>query len=122
MRPFYVLEHGRKLAVGQRIQLSGGYDGAASKWLGGASVLTGTVAGFINNAGSPPSMLATLDAAHTVNGVSGSRVLLRLRFARAEWRQHEVVHVVLLPDGVEPQPEAGLHVESHASYSVVDAA
>ena len=64
MRPFYAFEHGRQIVPGQRIQLSGGYEGAASTWLGGAAKLTATVVGFIDSEGSPPSMLVTLDTVH----------------------------------------------------------
>lgn len=110
------------LAVGDRIELSGGYEPDPS-WLGGKPSIRGRLTAFIPGQNRSPAAVVELDEALSGQSVSGSTIVLELRLVGAEWAATEVVHVELC-DFI-PEPTAwkdrrqGEWVESHANYRLV---
>jgi len=111
---------GLRLRVGDRVRLGGGYD-MEPKWLNGKSAYFGQCVGFIPGQNGQSAAVVQLETAITFDGVTGSFVVLRLRYVGARWAKGEVVHVELfssLPTSLQDPSTRGLWVESHASYRV----
>ena len=111
-----------KLQLGDRLELSGGYD-PGSMWLSEKDAVYGTVAKFIPGQNIPPAALIKLDEPLLTEGVTGEFVVLELRYRGAEWSQTETVHVELCdfePEQARWQDRRqGKWVESHATYKRV---
>lgn len=107
------------LQAGDRVRLSGGYDWEP-RWLSGRSQVDGHVAGFVPGQNDRPAALVKLDEPITVDGVTGSVVVLELRFAGTRWSGRGTVHVELCDFDPEPvrwqDRDRGKWVESHATY------
>jgi len=107
------------LAVGDRIQLSGGYDYEPA-WLCGAPHHEGVISAFIPGQNSNLAAVIQLDRPITVGGTTGEVVVLELRFVGAEWEDTQTVHVELcdfIPEAKAWQHRRqGKWVESHATY------
>jgi hypothetical protein len=107
------------LQVGDRVQLSGGYD-AGSTWLGEKEAVYGTVAKLIPGQNTQPAALIKLDEPLMAEGVTGEVIVLELRYVGVEWGPTETVHVELCD--FEPEEKRwqdrrqGKWVESHATY------
>ena len=69
---------------GTRVRLSGGYDNEP-RWLDGTAGHFGTVERFIPGQNSEPAAVVRLDAPITVDGVTGSVLVLELRFKGQRW-------------------------------------
>jgi len=109
----------KSLAVGDQVELSGGYDMEPS-WLGGQSSYRGIVSAFIPGQNSQPAAVVKLGVPITADGVTGDVVVLELRYVGATWKDTETVHVELcdfVPDAKASQlRRRGKWVESHATY------
>jgi hypothetical protein len=111
----------QNLEIGQRIYISGGYD-MKPEWLGENDGYYGEVIAFIPGQNKTLAAVIKVDSPIKVKGVSGDIVVLELRYAGAEWKQSEIVHVELcdfIPEAKRWQDrKQGLWVESHARYEV----
>jgi hypothetical protein len=109
----------QEIAVGQRLKLWGGYD-PEPKWLAGKESHTGTVERFIPGQNREKAMVVRLESPITVDGVTGSIVILELRYVGAKWVGEGVAHIELCD--FEPEDKTwkdrkrGIWVESHASF------
>ena len=110
------------LAVGDRVQLSGGYD-FEPRWLGGSAGYFGVVSSFIPGQNDNQAAVVRLDNAITVQGITGEIVVLELRYVGAKWQDTETVHVELCDFTPEAKSwqrrRQGKWVESHATYKRV---
>jgi hypothetical protein len=109
---------GRRLRLGSRVRLAGGYD-MEPRWLDGRDAYFGECIGFIPGENDRSAAVIHLDEPLTFDSVTGSYVVLRLRFAGARRTKHETVHVELFTEPLSTlqEPAArGLWVESHANY------
>lgn len=110
------------LTVGDRIELSGGYE-RDPRWLGGKPSIRGRLTAFIPGQNRSPAAVVTLDEALSGARVSGSTVVLELRLVGAKWTPTEVVHVELCDFDLEPTAwkhrRQGEWVESHATYRLI---
>jgi len=108
------------LVPGDRIRLSGGYD-MEPEWLGGHDAVMGSLAAFIPGQNREPAALVQLDHPLEVQGITGERIVLELRYVGATWTDEGVVHVELCD--FEPEAKTwsarrqGKWVESHATYT-----
>ena len=111
----------KHLEVGHYIYLSGGYD-MKPEWLGENGGYYGKVIAFIPGQNKTLAAVVKLDSPIEVKELSGDIVVLELRYAGAEWKQSENVHVELcnfMPEAKCWQDrKQGLWVESHARYDV----
>lgn len=112
----------RQLAVGDRVELSGGYD-MEPAWLCGQPSYQGIVCAFIPGQNTQRAAVVKLDAVLTASGVTGDVVVLELRYAGATWEGTETVHVELCDFVPEAQTwqqrRQDEWVESHATYKRV---
>jgi len=110
------------LAVGDMIELAGGYDYDPA-WLGGKPLIRGRVMDLIPGQNSQPAVVVKLVEPLSVNDVTGDIVILELRNAGAAWDAAGTVHVELCDFYPAPQRwqdrQQGSWVESHASYKRV---
>ena len=108
-----------KIQIGDRLKLSDGYEYQPS-WLQGTDFFLGTVSQFIEGQNSQKAMVVTLDHAITVDGNSGSIVVLELRHVGGLWIDVGIVHIELcnsLPNTANGKTrKRGVWIESHASY------
>ncbi len=113
---------GRRLRIGNRVRLYGGYD-MEPKWLGGKEAHTGKCVAFIVGQNKQPAAVIALDDPMVFDNTSGPFAVLELRYVGARWSNSEVVHVELcdaMPDNkTRKERKQGLWVESHARYAVV---
>ncbi len=90
------------------------------EWLGGTAGHFGTVRAFIPGQNKQPAVVVELDAPVSAKGVSGSVLVLELRYDESEWLGSGTVHVELCDFEPEARPwksrRQGKWVESHASY------
>ena len=107
------------LSVGDRVQLSGGYDYEPA-WLCGKPHYEGVVTSFIPGQNSNLAAVVQLDGPITVEDTTGNMVVLELRHVGADWKDTETVHVELcdfVPEARSwQQRRQGKWVESHATY------
>ena len=107
------------LRVGDRIDLTGGYEFEPA-WLGGRDSITGQIASFIPGQNELAAAVVILDEVIIVDGVCGRIVVLEQRYNGATWIDEGVVHVELCDFQPEPtrwqDRRQGKWVESHASY------
>ena len=111
---------GRRLRIGDRVRLEGGYD-MEPKWLNGLSAYFGQCVGFIPGENGQSAAVIQLETPITFDGVTGNFVALRLRYVDARWAKREVVHLELFssqPTSLQDPSTRGLWIESHASYRV----
>ena len=111
---------GRRLRIGDRVRLAGGYD-MEPKWLSGRNACFGDCVGFIPGENNQLAAIVCLDEPVTFDGVTGSYLVLRLRYVGARWANHETVHLELFtapPTSLQAPSARGLWIESHASYRV----
>jgi hypothetical protein len=108
------------LSVGDRVKIDGGYDIDPS-WLQGGGGYEGIIEDFLTrHDGRGMDALVRLAAPVTLKGVTGSLVLLSLRYESAKWEGRPTVHVVLCselprePDFLKDATRFAW-VESHAS-------
>jgi hypothetical protein len=107
-----------KLAVGDRIRLSGGYD-MEPAWLQSRQQYMATVTRFIPEQNDAPALVAHLDTPVSIGEVAGQVVVLELRYKGATWGDASTVHVELCD--FEPEPKTwkdrrqGKWIESHAT-------
>jgi hypothetical protein len=103
------------------VAVFGGYD-YEPRWLNGGPGYHGIVERFIPGQNSDPAVVVRLDAPITVDGVTGSVVVLELRYVGQQWSDKGTVHVELCdfdPPEVRWQDRRrGKWVESHATYEV----
>lgn len=108
-----------KLAVGDRVQVAGGYD-MEPQWLGGRQYYSGTVKAFIPGQNDTRAVVVALDEAAVFENCLGKYLVLELRYTGDPWAETGAVHVELCD--FEPEAEAwqyrqqGKWVESHATY------
>jgi hypothetical protein len=111
-----------KLAVGDRIRLSGGYD-MEPGWLQGRPHYMATITRFIPGQNDAPAVVAHLDSPLSIGQAAGQVVVLELRYKGATWGEADTVHVELCD--FEPEPKAwanrrqGKWIESHATCEKV---
>lgn len=109
----------RELRVGDRVELSGGYD-MEPRWLAGREFVLGSLVGFIPGQNKNPAAVVKLDTPISIDGLTGDTLVLELRYVGAEWRATEIVHVELCDFAPEPKRwqdrRQGTWVESHATY------
>jgi hypothetical protein len=109
------------LVPGIRVRLGGGYD-MEPEWMCGRDWHCGTFEVFMPGQGDMPAAVVRLDEPITVRGLTGSVVVLELRYVGAEWRARETVHVELCDFEPEPVPwprrRQGKRVESHATIDL----
>lgn len=112
----------RRLKVGDRVKLSGGYDFEPS-WLGGIAYYRGVVSAFIPGQDEAPAAVVRLDHTITAKGTTGEIVVLELRYVGQDWESTGTVHVELCDFLPEEKPwqqrRQGKWVESHATYKRV---
>ena len=115
--------------VGAHISVGGGYD-IDPEWLDGHSEVAGTVLKWIPGQNATPACVNRLDEAPTATGdihgtrttVTGSYLVLELRYRAQQWESTGTVNVELCES--EPEDAAwqnrpsGACVESHATYTV----
>lgn len=110
------------LTIGDRLQLGGGYE-PNSAWLSGRASLLGTVTQFIPGQNGSRAVVVQLDEPICGESLSGSTVVLQLRYADAKWEPTETVHVELCDFTPEPKVwkdrRQGEWIESHATYRLV---
>ena len=110
------------LTIGDRLQLGGGYE-PNSAWLSGRASLLGTVTQFIPGQNGSRAVVVQLDEPISGESLSGSTVVLQLRYADAKWEPTETVHVELCDFTPEPKVwkdrRQGEWIESHATYRLV---
>jgi hypothetical protein len=113
--------------VGDRISVGGGYFNDP-EWLSGRDSVSGQVHAWIPGHNDSPQCVVLLDETLTATGDVGGRresltgtfLVLRLRYVGQVWEDSGIVHVELCSD--EPPNVAPLHrppgawVESHATY------
>src|SRR5512145_179122 len=90
------------LTAGTRVKLSGGYD-MEPRWLGGKAAHLATLEGFIPGQGASSAAVVRLDEPITVDGLTGSYLVLELRYVGATWASGAVVHVELCNFVPEPR-------------------
>jgi hypothetical protein len=112
----------KPLKVGDRVELSGGYDFEPS-WLGGLPSHPGVVSSFIPGQNDMPAAVVRLDNAITAKGTTGDIVVLELRYVGQGWQDTGTVHIELCDFVPEErawqQRRQGKWVESHATYKRV---
>lgn len=111
---------GFRLRMGDRVRLAGGYD-TQPRWLDGRAAYFGECISFIPGENGRSAAVIRLDEPITFDSVTGSYVVLRLRYVGARWAKHETVHVELFtepPVTLQAPATRGLWIESHANYHV----
>ena len=111
---------GRRLRIGDRVQLEGGYD-MEPKWLNGQSAYFGECIGFIPGENGHSAAVICLDEPIKFDAVVGPYLVLRLRYVGARWAKQETVHLELFtvpPTTLQGTSARGVWIESHASYRV----
>jgi hypothetical protein len=107
-----------KLRVGDRVRLSGGYN-MEPNWLQSGTEFFGEVSAFIPGQNEHPAAVIELDSPISVDGATGTILVLELRYKGASWGARNIVHLELC-DFV-PEPKAWRHrkqgkwVESNAT-------
>lgn len=109
----------RPLAVGDRIALSGGYE-YQPRWMQGMASHIGSVIEFIPGQNADPAAVVRLESPMTIDGHTGTALILELRYEGASWGESETVHVELCEEilgtgGKLQRP--GKWIESHATYT-----
>ena len=114
------------MRVGDRVFLSGAYDHPG--WLQGGPGYAGTLERFIpgHNEGDS-SAVVRLDAALTLEGVTGFYVVLDLRYVGVSWEADEVIGSVELcafvPEALPVRERRrGTWVQTHATIRLADRA
>ena len=115
-----------ELEMGDRVELSGGYD-MTPNWLGGKDFYPGTVIAFLPRDGNEtPYVIVRSDEKIAFDGFTGDIVVLSLRYKDAQWSKHETVNPVNLylldsppQNGEFYKKGIGKWMESHASYRVI---
>jgi hypothetical protein len=88
-------------------------------WLGGRDGFSGTIEQFIPGRNQQPAAVVRTDEPVSANGVTGSILVMELRWVGATWDSGAVAHIELCD--FEPEPKRwqerrqGEWVESHAS-------
>jgi hypothetical protein len=110
------------LKPSDRLVLSGGYD-FDPPWLNGQPEHFGTVRAFIPGQNDNLALVVDLDEPITVDGVTGSILILELRYVGASWQQTNTVHLELCDFAPEAKRwqdrRQGKWVESHATYRLL---
>src|SRR5690606_23341936 len=75
---------------GDRVRLSGGYD-MEPRWLNGCHSYFGECIGFIPGANGQLAAVIRLDSSISFDSMTGSYVVLQLRYVGARWSKHETV-------------------------------
>ena len=83
-----------ELRIGDRIQLSGGYD-MEPEWLNGKKHYSGTVKAFIPGQNDSPAAVVDLDEPAIFDEIKGIIVVLELRHVGSKWENSDTVHVEL---------------------------
>jgi len=110
------------------VVVTGGYD-YEPQWLGGSTSVQGVVLKWIPGQNVEPACVVLLAEPLTAGGLvgtdqeimTGSHLVLELRYEGQAWEGSGTVHVELCPS--EPQPlkwedrSPGAWVESHATYA-----
>lgn len=120
---------GAEIEIGAAMSVGGGYD-YEPKWLGGRDVVPGRVVNWIPGQNSQPACVVLLAEPLTAEGlvgshretVTGSHLVLELRYEGQIWEWSGTVHVELCASEPEPlkwgERTPGTWVESHATYSL----
>jgi hypothetical protein len=115
----------RKLKIGDRIELSGGYD-YEIKYLENppARERVGTVINFMRNSRKfeDYSAIVKLDGLITANSVISDIIILSTRYENQEWGYTGIVHIVLcleIPKNIENE-KFGERIEAAASYIIIN--
>ena len=93
------------------------------RWLCGKDEHLGTLVRFMPGQNQEGAAVVRLDAAITVDGITGDILVLELRYVGAHWTKHDIVHLELCDFDPEPKPwkdrKQGKWIESHASYDLI---
>ena len=112
-------ERSDQFFVGDRLEVSGGYD-YDPRWLSDRHAVLGTVISIIPGQNKEVAVVVNLDQPLSISPITGSIVVLELRNAGATWTASGTVHVELCDFQPEPKRwqdrRQGQWVESHASY------
>jgi hypothetical protein len=115
----------KKLEVGNRIELSGGYDYEILYLKNPpANARFGTVIKFMRNSRKYEdySAVIKLDGPITANSITSDIVVLSTRYERQEWIYAGTVHIVLcekMPENIQVD-KFGEWIEAAASYIIIN--
>ncbi len=110
--------YGKKLKPGDRLYLSGGY-AMNPEWLGSNQGYSASVINYLPTNGPDPNLLIQFDHPIITSEFKSDLAVLQLRWEEDSWLEAGVVHVNLLDAASPIDQQQGVHVESHASYSLV---
>ena len=116
--------------VGDRLEVSGGYD-MQPAWLSGAGSVVGTVVGYLADPGKAPACVLRLDRPLKAEGLvggkrehsTGDHLIISPRYVGQDWDGEERTVQVGLCDGppkgdhVDASAHDRAWVESHATWS-----
>lgn len=94
MKSFLQTLFGQRLRPGDRVRVSGGHE-TAPRWLNGKEAYFGSFLGFIPGQSSEPAAIIQLDEPVVFGDITGSFLIMELRFVGARWAHHETVHLEL---------------------------
>lgn len=114
----------RRLQIGDRLRLFGGYS-MPPEWLNGKEAYYGKVIKFIPGLYKKEDAVVQIDEELSFMGSRGKILVLTLRYKGANWKKSEIVHLHLFEN--IPQDDIWHnndnwqknHIESHASYRIV---
>lgn len=117
----------KKIKLGDRMKLCGGYDSNSSEWLNGKEAYYGEVVSFILGPYKKEDAVVRLDEEISYREIKGKILILTLRYKGAVWGKTEIVHLHLfdsIPQGeswcnIDKNGWEKNHIESHATYSIV---
>ncbi len=126
MTIFFKLLKKRRLKLGDKVKLYGGYD-IPPEWLEGKDAYYGNVVGFILGPYKEEDVIIKLNEEISVGETKGQVMVLTLRYKGAIWGETEIVHLHLF-DNI-PQKDKWCkidkneweknHIESHATYRII---
>lgn len=117
-----------KFNAGASVVVGGGYD-FEPQWLGGRSSVEGVILRWIPGQNTEPACVVLLAGPLTAEGavgghretLTGSHLVLELRYEGRTWERSGTVHVELCPSEPESlkwgKRHPGAWVESHATYT-----
>jgi len=112
------------LEIGDLVRLSGGYD-FEPEWLAGAESVTGSVVAFVPGQNENPAAVINLDEPLSYKNLTGSILVLELRYADTNWGKTQTVQVELcdfMPEQISWRTRRkGQWTESHATCNRIAA-
>ena len=118
----------KKLKIGDRVKLFGGYDEKESEWLNGKEAYYGEIVGFLPNQHKGKDAIVNLEEEIIFRGIKGKILILTLRYKEAFWTKAEIVHLHLFKSIPKENEWLNIgrsewdktHIESHAAYKIVE--